>query len=113
MSQVDVLIGHRMELYGEVLSAMLHARRPELVVRAVTPADLDETVRTLRPQVVICSAVTETIDDCSPAWISLYPDETDEAIISVAGVHRTIPHATVNQLLDVVGDVLASGSGPG
>ena len=108
MTQTDVLIGHKMALYGEVLTAAFRAKRPELVVHAVTPADLDEMVRTLRPHIVICSAVTATIADFSQAWIALYPDETDQAIVSVAGLNHTIPHATLNQLLTVVGDVLAS-----
>src|SRR5215204_2722240 len=108
MTQTDVLIGHQMALYGEVLMAAFRAKRPELVVRAVTPADLDAMVRTLRPHVVICSAVTVTIVDFSPAWIALYPDETDQAIVRVAGLNHTIPHATLNQLLTVIGDVLAS-----
>ena len=112
MSQIDVLIGHRLALYGECLTAAFHARRPELKVRVVAPADLDELVLALRPLLVICSAVTATIADCSPAWISLYPGETDEAIVSVAGSRRTIPNATVSQLLDLIGDALTPAPAP-
>lgn len=107
MSQTDVLIGHRLALYGEVLTAAFRAKQPDLVVHAVAPADLDEMVRALRPRVVICSAVTTTVLDCSTAWISLYPGESDEAIVSIAGLLRTIRNATIGQLLSIISDVLS------
>lgn len=108
MSRIDVLIGTQLPLYREVLASTFRAMRPDLVVRAVPQEDLDATVRQLRPLLVICSSVSSTITDLSPAWITLYPEERDEALISVAGNHRTIPGASVLDLLKVMDEAKAS-----
>lgn len=108
MSHVDVLIGNELALHREVLAGAFQAMRPDLLVRSVSHDVLDEMIRELRPLLVICSMVSPTISDCSPAWIALYPEERDEAIVSISGKCRTILNATVTELLGVMDEVRSS-----
>ena len=102
MARVDVLIGNHLPLYSEALSAAFRTLRPELLVRSVPHGELDAMTRELRPLLVICSRVTTAIADGASAWIALYPDDRDEAIVGIGGERRTIPHASVLELLDVL-----------
>lgn len=102
MARVDVLIGNHLPLYSEALTATFQTLRPDLLVRSVPHGELDAMVRELRPLLVICNIVTTAIADCSSAWIALYPDDRDEALISIRGMRRTIPHASILELLDVL-----------
>lgn len=108
MSQIDVLIGSNLPLYTEVLASAFAARRPDLSVRSTLQDDLDALVRELKPLLVICTLVSQTIADMSPAWISLFPDDRDEALVSIGGSRRTIPGATIAELLDIVDIVKTS-----
>jgi hypothetical protein len=108
MSRIDVLIGNNLPLYREVLASTFRAMRPDLVVRSVGANELDALTREHRPLLVICSIVSSTITDCSLAWIALYPDDRDEALVSVRGMKRIIPNASITQLLEVVDEVRAS-----
>lgn len=113
MAGIDILIGTELALHREALAATFTAMRPALRVRAVPQDELDATVSDLRPLLVICSAVTPSISMTCPAWITLYPGDRDEAIVSIDGARRVIPSATVSQLLGVMDEVQllrASGS---
>ncbi len=112
MPPPDILIGHKLSLYGEVLTSAFSSMRPELLVQSVPHDDLDEMVKQLQPFLVICSSASQVIRDWVPAWIALYPEETDQAVVSVTGHLRTIPHATLNQLLTIASEVLASRTWP-
>ncbi len=105
MSHIDILIGNNPPLYREVLAATFRQLRPEFVVCAVLPADLDDYVCIFQPWLVICSTVSTTISSHSPAWIALFPEDKDEAIVSVDGRRRSIPNATVLELLSVLDEV--------
>jgi hypothetical protein len=108
MPHIDILIGNTPPLYREVLAATFCKLRPEFVVCAVPHTDLDDYVCKFRPLLVICSNVSTTISSHSPAWIALYPDDKDEAIVSIDGRRRSIPNATVLELLSVLDDVRSS-----
>lgn len=110
MSRIDVLIGNELALHREVLAGAFRALRPDLLVHCVTHEELDGAVCALRPLLVICSVVSSTVTGCSPAWIALYPDERDEALVSIAGERRTIPNASVVQLLGVMDEIRPAAS---
>jgi hypothetical protein len=107
MFSIDVLIGSNQPLYSEVLASTFQAMRPDLRVRSTPEGDLDALVCELRPMVVICSMVSPTISDCSSIWIRLYPEDRDEALVSIRGVQQTIPGATVGELLQLI-DIIRS-----
>jgi hypothetical protein len=103
---IDILIGNQVPLYREVLEATLLAMRPTLLVQSVPPEELDNLVCRLRPAMVICSSASTRLTRCVRSWIILYPDERDEIIINSAGMSRTIQHASVAMLLDVLDDIV-------
>ena len=109
MARIDVLLGNSLPLYREVLASTLRVVRPDLRVHDVPPEVLLAHVSKLQPRVVISSvALPATVVDV-PVWINLFPEERDEALVTVAGVHRVLPHATVRQILSVIGEVLPDG----
>ncbi len=110
MSRTDVLIGHHLPLYREVLSSTFRSMRPDLLICSVPEVELDQKVQELRPLLVICGMVTTVIADYSSAWIALYPEDRDEALVSVAGKRRTIPHASVLELLGVMEELESTAS---
>jgi len=105
MSGIDVLVGNNLPLYREVLVSTFRAMRPDLAVESVSDHELDAEVIRLRPWLVICSAVSQTIRDLCPARILLFPGERDEAVVTVAGVDRVLPHAGIGDLLAILADV--------
>lgn len=105
MSGIDILVGNHLPLYREVLVSTFRARRPDLAVESVSGQDLDAAVVRLRPWLVICSAVSQTIIARCPAWILLFPEERDEAVVSIAGSSQVLPHAGVRELLAILDDV--------
>jgi hypothetical protein len=108
MSQIDLLIANELPLHREVLVSAFRTLRPDIVVHAIAHHELDLVLCDLRPLVVICSAANATMCSCSPVWIALYPDERDEAVIHIDGEQRTIPNASIHQLMSVMDEVRAS-----
>ena len=100
-----LLIGNELALYREVLAGVLQAMRPAISVRVVPAADLDATVACHRPWLVICSTMSAVVETSVPAWILLHPNETRDTIVSVRGERRTIPHPTVEELVQLVDEV--------
>ena len=99
---VDILIGHAVPLYQEVLAATFRLKRPHLVVHLASPDELDSLVCRLQPALVICSSATDALERCATSWAVLYPDERDEVIFSTQQSSRTIPHATIATLIDLI-----------
>jgi hypothetical protein len=110
MPGVDILIGNNLPLYREVLASTLRVARPDLTIQAVLPSELDDEVLRARPCLVICSVVSETIVEHCPAWIHLFPDQRDEAIVMVGGECKAITQAGIRDLVDVL-EGLAQGGG--
>ena len=108
MSRIDVLIANELPLHREVLASTFRTMRPDLIVRAIAHDELDLVICELRPLVVICSAISSSTCSCSPAWITLYPDDRDEAVIHIDGVRSVIPNASIHQLLGVMDEVRSS-----
>lgn len=99
---VDVLIGHAVPIYQEVIAAMLRNLRPHLVVQRAAPEDLESLVCRLHPALVICSNAGDITAQCGTSWAILYPDERDEMIVTTAQSSRTIPHASITSLLHLL-----------
>ncbi len=108
MSRIDVLIANELPLHREVLASALRTMRPDIVVRVIPHEDLERMICQLRPLVVICTAVSTTGHACSPAWIALYPEDRDVAVIHIDGVRSVIPSASIQQLLGVMDAVRSS-----
>ncbi len=57
--------------YREVLAGTLAELRPRLLVHLLEPAELDETTRRLRPDLVICSQLSAVVRAHAGAWLRL------------------------------------------
>lgn len=108
MSRIDVLIATELPLHREVLASTFRTLRPDFLVRAISHDELDLMLCELRPLVVISSAPDASTCACFLAWITLYPDDRDEAVIEIDGVRRVIPNASIDQLLGVMDEVRSS-----
>jgi hypothetical protein len=107
-SRIDVLIANELPLHREVLASTFRTMRPDLLVHAIAHDELDLVICELRPLMVICSVINPSTCACSLAWITLYPDDRDEAVVQIDGVQRTIPNASIHQLLGVMDEVRSS-----
>lgn len=99
---VDVLISHHLPLYREVLVSTIRAACPGLVVQPVLQEELEHSITTFHPQMVICGAASPVIRSLCSTWISLFPEDADEAIVNMSGERRTIAHPSITQLIDLV-----------
>lgn len=108
MSRIDILIANELPLHREVLTSAIRALRPDISIHAISHHELDLVLCDLCPLVVICSSANANHCGCSPVWILLFPDDRDEAIIYIAGEQRTIPNASIHELVGVMDEARAS-----
>lgn len=99
---VRVMVGHEPRFYREALAAALGWLRPEAEVILVEPADIDAEVERRRPHLVVCSELSPVVRGQVLAWVVLYPDAANLAIVSVAGQERSVPAVEVDDLLAVM-----------
>ncbi len=70
-SRLRVLVANEPRAYREVLAGTLAELRPRLLVHLLEPAELDETTRRLRPDLVICSQLSAVVRAHAGAWLRL------------------------------------------
>ena len=97
-----ILVGNEPRFYREVIAATLQELRPHLEVVIVEPEDLDGAVVQCRPQIVLCSRLSEVVETRCLAWVLLYPHGEACVVISVAGRRHTVPDPGLDGLLRVV-----------
>jgi hypothetical protein len=98
---VRVLVGHEPRFYREALAAALAWLRPEAEIILVEPIDIDAEVERRRPHLVVCSRLSPVVRRWALAWVVLYPDAANLALVSVAGQERSVPAVEVDDLLAV------------
>jgi hypothetical protein len=102
MDEMRVLVGNEPRVYRDIHATSLQALRPEAEVVAVEPAELDEAVRRLEPDVVFCSRLSETVESEALSWVLLYPDGANLAIVCIAGERTIVPEIAFEALLGVL-----------
>jgi hypothetical protein len=100
-----IVVANEPRAYREALAAALRALRPHLEVICIEPDDLEGTVCAYSPRLVLCSRLTEAVERCSEAWILLYPDRENRAVISVAGRRAVVPNVEFSRVLAVIDEV--------
>lgn len=103
-----LLIANELPLQREVLAGALHALRPAIPVRVVSPVELDATIASLRPWLVISNASSRIIDELVPAWIMLHPDVGGEATVGMRGTHQATTNPTFEELLGFIDQAWAT-----
>ncbi len=102
MANVRILVANEPSAYRDVIAAAFRARRPAAAVRAVAPEALDGEVVCQAPHLVICSALSETVETRAHAWVLLYPGGTTRVVTSLAGRRATTADITFEELLALV-----------
>ena len=96
---IRILVGNEPLSYREVHAETFRLHRPGAEVELVAPDELDAGVVRLAPHLVVCSTLSEVVQTRPLAWILLYPDGANLAVVSIAGVQRVIPKVTFEDLL--------------
>ena len=84
-----VVLANEPRYEREVLAAALRQLRPDVEVAELTPDRLDGELAALRPRLVVCGAASAAVRARVPAWVLLYPDGANLAVVSVHGERAT------------------------
>ncbi len=101
MEKMRVLVANDPCTYREVIADAFQGLRPHVEVYVVEPDDLDHEVARFRPHLVICSQLTASVQSLL-AWIMLYPNGENRAVISTAGEHTTVANVVFDHLLSII-----------
>ena len=102
-----VLVGNEPLGYRDVMAAALQDLRPDVEVVEVEPAALDGEVLRRRPQLVVCSELSEVVQTRAFAWILIYPAGANLAVICIGGRQTTIPRVVFGDVLAAIDRVVA------
>lgn len=88
--------------YRESIAEVLRELKPEVEVVTADPAELDASISRLRPDMVVCSKVTEAARG-TPVWVELYPGHGPASTVGVSGeADSTVEDMQLSDLLSVV-----------
>ena len=101
-----VVLANEPDTYRSLLAAELPFLRPNLRVLEIDPAELDATVVTFQPAVVICSRALETDPPPECSVLVLCAEEIDSFIQSCDG---TIINPRLSDILQAIDRALTPG----
>lgn len=102
MSEIQVIVANEPRVYREAIAAALQKMRPGIATIAVDPADLAEGIDQYHPDLTICSQLITEVETEASAWVLLYPECDNCAVMSVAGEQQMTNHLTFADLIAVV-----------
>ena len=102
-----VLVGNEPLFYRDVMATALQDLRPNIEVAEVEPAALDGEVLRRRPQLVVCSELSEVVQTRAFAWVLIYPAGANLAVVSIGGRQSTIPRVGFGDVLAAVDRAVA------
>jgi hypothetical protein len=105
VANICIVVANEPRAYREAFAAVLHELRPHIEVICIEPDDLDEKVSHGSPRLVLCSRLTEALQMCCDAWILLYPNGENRALISVAGRRTVVTNIAFSHLLSVIDEL--------
>lgn len=95
--------------YRECIAAAFDHLRPDFDVRVVDPDVLEEEIRALPPDVVICSRATDVVTTLVPVWVELYPEHGARSVAAERGRRTEFEEIRLDDLLSVVDRAAESG----
>ena len=101
MEKMRVLVANDPCLYREAITDALRELRPQIEVSAIEPGVLEGEVARLRPHLVVCSQISAAVRALQ-AWIMLYPDGENQAVINTAGEQVTVDDVRLGDLLSII-----------
>ena len=102
MCDLRLLLANEPRSYREAMAGAFRVLKPNAEVFVVDPDALDAEVEHLRPQLVICSRVTPTVEIRSVSWVELYPEHGSVSVVSVGGERSTVTGIELADLLWVI-----------
>ncbi len=105
METMRTLVANDPRVYRELISSSLRSLRPLMEVSAALPEHLEQAVERVRPHLVICSGrqVGAPAWDGCLAWVVLYPEGEDLALIGGVGRSAALVRGVrLDDLLSVV-----------
>ncbi len=101
MEKMRILVANDPCTYREAITGALRELRPHIEVNAIEPGGLDVEVARLRPDLVVCSQITAAVQALL-AWIVLYPDGENRAVIGTAGEQVALENVGFGDLLSAI-----------
>lgn len=97
-----LLMANEPRAYREVIAEAVRDLRPDVEVMTVEPGEIDDTTSNFKPDMVICSVVTEMVKRDVLVWVELYPEFSPQSVISVKGETSKVDEIQLADLLCVV-----------
>ncbi len=101
-----VLVANEPSAYREALTATLRELRPRLLIHPVEPAELDLLVTTMRPTLVVCSRLSPAVQTHAGAWLLLYPEGEDRAVLGAGAQGQSLPSTAFDVVVAALDAVL-------
>ncbi len=97
-----VLMANEPRAYREGIAAVIGQLRPAVEVQTVEPSALDEAIKRLSPDMVICSKATETLQGRVRVWVELYPENGAVSVANIGGRRMEYTEIQLPDLLSIV-----------
>ena len=97
-----VLMANEPRAYREGIAAVIGQLRPAVEVETVEPSALDESIKRLSPDMVICSKATETLKGRVRVWVELYPENGALSVANIGGRRMEYTEIQLPDLLSIV-----------
>jgi hypothetical protein len=104
---VNVLFSNKPLAYREAMATAVQTLRPAVGVTVSDPNELDADISRLRPQLVVCSDLTDAVRADVSSWVRLYPDGDSSVTCSIAGRERNLLGIDLAGLLALVDEAIA------
>ena len=102
MDELRILVANEPRSYREVLAGTLGAIHPHAALRCAEPTDMDAELEDFDPHLIICSELTQAVEDCDRAWVLLYPEGKPLAVVCLDGEPVTVFNIEFDEILSIV-----------
>lgn len=102
MRKVRILIANEPLVYREVFAGALRLICPDAEIVEAAAGDLDREVERFRPDLVLCSHVSPTVESMVQNWILLYPENEPAVMICTAGELSTVSDVDLEDMTALV-----------
>lgn len=97
-----ILIANEPRAYRDAHGGMLRELLPGAEIQITEAGQIEQCFETFAPHLIICSTLTETIRLRAFAWVLLYPDDADLAVVCIDNQQSVVHGISINDLITVV-----------